>query len=106
MKTLMKFDEDLKKQFANTFIDINKWILEDITDADYKHLKRVLKESGIKNLIHYHDSYFQSDTLLLADVLENFINNSLEIYELDPAHFLSVPELARQAASKKTKVKM
>ena len=43
MKTLMKFDEDINKQFADTFIDINKWTLEDITDADNKHLKRVLK---------------------------------------------------------------
>ena len=106
MKTLMKLDEDIKKQFANTFIDINKWTLEDITDADYKHLKRVLKESGIKNLVHYHGSYFQSDTLLLAGVFENFVNKCLEIYELDPAHFLSVPELARQPASKKTKVEI
>ena len=27
--------------------------------------------------------------LLLADVLENLISNCLEIYKLDPAHFLS-----------------
>ena len=43
MKTLMKFDEDINKQFADTFIDINKSTMEDITDADNKHLKRVLK---------------------------------------------------------------
>ena len=36
----------------------------------------------------------QIDTLLLADVFENFRNNCIEIYELDPAHFLSAPKLS------------
>ena len=34
-----------------------------------------------------------SDTLLLADVFENFRNMCLEIYELDPSKFLSTPGL-------------
>ena len=38
--------------------------------------------------------------LLLADVLKNFTNKCTEIYELDPAHFLSVPGLAWQACLK------
>ena len=48
----------------------------------------------------------QSDTLLLADVFENFRSKCIEIYELDPAHFLSAPGLAWQACSKKTGVKL
>ena len=48
----------------------------------------------------------KSDTLLLADVFENFRNMSLKIYELDPAKFLSAPGLAWQAVLKKTKVKL
>ena len=47
-----------------------------------------------------------SNTLLLANVSENFRNMCLEVYELDPAIFLSDPELAWQAALKKTKVKL
>ena len=50
--------------------------------------------------------YVQSDTLLLADVFENFRNKCIEIYEFDPAHFLSAPGLAWQACLKKTKVKL
>ena len=46
--------------------------MEDITDADYAHAKRVCKDFGITNLREYHDLYVQSDTLLLADVFENF----------------------------------
>ena len=43
---------------------------------------------------------------MLADVFENFGNMCLEIYELDPAKFLSAPRLAWQAALKKTTVKL
>ena len=50
--------------------------------------------------------YVQSDTLLLADVLENFRNNCIEIYEVDPAHFLSAPGLAWQACFKKIGVEL
>ena len=50
--------------------------------------------------------YVQSDTLLLADVFENFRNMCLEICKLDPAKFVSTPGLAWQAALKKTKVRL
>ena len=50
--------------------------------------------------------YVQCDKFLLADVFENFRNNCIEIYGLDPAHFLTAPGLARQACFKKTKVKL
>ena len=48
----------------------------------------------------------QCDTFLLADVFENFRNNCIEIYKLDPVHFLSAPGLALQACLKKTKVEL
>ena len=41
------------------------------------------------------------DTLLLADVFENFRDMCLKEDELDPAHFLSLPGLARQAYLRK-----
>ena len=47
--------------------------------------------------------YVQSDTLLLADVFENFRKKCFEIYELDTAHFLSTPGLAWQAYFKKSR---
>ena len=43
---------------------------------------------------------------MLADVFENFRNKCIEIYELDPGHFLSAPGLAWQACLKKTEVKL
>ena len=41
-----------------------------------------------------------------ADVFENFRGKCIEIYELDPAHFLSATGLAWQACLKKTKLKL
>ena len=58
--------------------------IDDITDADDAHAKRVFKDFEIKTVGEYHDLYVQSDTLLLADVFENFRNICLEISELDP----------------------
>ena len=56
-----------------------------------------------KNLGERHALCIKSDTLLLADVFENFRNMCLKIYELDPAKFLSASGLACQAALKKQK---
>ena len=50
--------------------------------------------------------YVQSDTLLLADVFENFRFMCTKVYELDPAHFLSASGLAWEACLKKEKVKL
>ena len=68
--------------------------MEDITDVDYRHAKRVfngvaLKSLNNKSLGDYHHLYVQSDTLLLANAFENFRNMCIKVYERDPAHFLS-----------------
>ena len=80
--------------------------MEDITDVDYRHAKRVFKNLNNKNLGDYHDLYLQSDTLLNPDAFENFRNKCFEIYELDPAHFLSAPGLAWQTCLKKNRNKI
>ena len=48
--------------------------MEDITDTDYAHKKRVCKDFEIKNLGEHHDLYVENDILLLANVFENFRN--------------------------------
>ena len=68
--------------------------------------QKFFKDFEIKNLGEYHDLYVESDTLLLADVFENFKNMCLKIYEHDPAKFLSAPGLAWQATLQKTGVKL
>ena len=97
-KNLIKLHYHLKKIFI-----VN---LEDISDEDNAHPQKVWDVFEIKNLGEYHDLFVQSDTLLLADIFENFRNMCLNIYELDPVYFVSAPGLAWQACLKNTGVKL
>ena len=80
--------------------------MEDVTDADYTHAKRVCKDFEMKNVGEYHNLHVQSDTLLLAHVFENFRKMCLKLYELHPAKPLSGPGLAWQAVLRKAKIKL
>ena len=99
-KNLIKLDFQIKKAFSSE-LD-----LEDITDKDYEHGKKLWKIFEMKNRGEHHDLYVQCDTILLADVFENFRDKCIEIYGLDPTHFLSATGLAWQACLKKKKVKL
>ena len=79
--------------------------LEDITDEDYSHAQKVWDVFETKNVSEYHDFYVQSGTLLLVDVFKKFRETCIEIYQLDPAHFLSAPGVAWQTCLKKHKSK-
>ena len=80
--------------------------MEDIDDIDYRHGNNVFNKFKLNNLGDYHNLYVQNDTLLLADMFENFRDMCLKEYELDPAHFLSLPGLAWQACLKKTNIEL
>ena len=80
--------------------------IENIDDIDYRHGNNVFKRFKLKNLGEYHDLYIQSDTLLLADVFENFRKTCLKVYELDLTHFLSAPGLRGKHVQKKISVKL
>ena len=64
-----RFDEKLLPDEETFYSSLN---MEDITDVDYRHAKRVLKYFNNKHLGDYHDWYVQSDTLLLVDMFEHF----------------------------------
>ena len=98
MDSWKRFDEISLPDKEAVYSNLNK---EKITDVDYKHAKSVFKNLNNKTLGDYHDLFVQNDTLLLADVLENFRNKCIEIYKLDPAHFLYAPGLAWQSCLKK-----
>ena len=95
-----RFNEPSKE---SSYSNLN---MEDIDDIDYRHGNNVFNKFKLSNLGDYHDLYVQSDTLLLADVFENFRDMCFKEYELDPAHFLSLPGLAWQACLKKTNVEL
>ena len=80
--------------------------MEDIDEIDYRHGNNVLKSFKLENLGNYHDLYVKSDTLLSADVFEDFRDMCIKEYELDPAHFVSLPGLAWQVCLKKTNIEL
>ena len=53
--------------------------MEDITDFDHRHGKRVFKNLSNNHLGDYHDLYVQSDALFLGDVFENFRNMCIKV---------------------------
>ena len=59
-----KINETTLPEKENFYSDLN---MEDITDADYMHAKRVCKDFETKSLGEYHDLYLQCDTLFLVD---------------------------------------
>ena len=103
MDSWEKFDETSLPDKKAFYSNLN---LEDSSDEDYAHAQKVWGVFEIRNRGKHHDFYIQSDTLLLADVFENFRNMCLDTYGLDPVYFLSAPGLAWQACLKKTEVKL
>ena len=91
MDTWEKFDETTVPFKEDFYSELN---LEGISDEDYSHVEKVWDVFELKNRGDHHDLYVQIDTLLRADVFENFRNTCLEIYELDTVYFVSTPRLA------------
>ena len=76
-----KLDEITLPSKENFYRELN---LKGISDKEYAHTQKVWHVSEIRSRGEYHDLYIQSDTLLLADVLEKFRNECFERYEIDP----------------------
>ena len=103
MNSWEKFDETALPPKEAFYSNLN---LEDISDEDYTHAQKVWDVFEINNIGDYHDLYVQSDTLLLADVYENFRNMCFEKYQLDPTYFVPAPGLSWQACLKNIGVKL
>src|ERR1700759_2262724 len=54
----------------------------------------------------YHELYLKTDTLLLADVFQNFRQVSIFNYDLDPCHYFTFPGLSLSACLKHTGVEL
>ena len=78
MTDFEKFKEKLpcKEKFYSSLTNIK------INDKEYEHVLNVWNKFGIKTMKYYHDLYLKCDVLLLADVFQIFINNSLKNYGL------------------------
>ena len=79
---------------------------EDISDEKYEFAQRVWTTMGCQSMGEYHDLYLYQDIFLLADIFEQFRQVCLKNYQLDPAHYYTVPGFSWDAALKFTKVKL
>ena len=79
---------------------------KDISNEDYEHAKKVWNAFEMESLEDYHELYNKTDTLLLADVFENFRDICSSNYGLDPAHYYTSPGLAWDACLKITEIKL
>ena len=77
-----------------------------ITKTDYKHAWNIWNTFKMKTFKEYHELYNVTDVLLLADVFENFRENSLKTYGLDPVYYYTAPGLAWDACLKITDVEL
>ena len=97
-----RFNETLPNE-KDFYSNLN---MENIGDIDYRQDNNLFKSFKLENLGDYHDLYVKRDTLLLADVFENFRDMCIKVYELDPSHFILLPGLAWQACLKKTNIEL
>ena len=65
--------------------------------ADYAHAQNVRYTFGIRTLKEYLELYLFADVCQLADVFESYRETCITAYKLDPAYFLSAPQLAWNA---------
>ena len=79
---------------------------EDISEEEYAHAQKVWDTFRIENMGQYHDLYLKSDVLLLADVFQNFREYYINIYGLDPAHYVSLPGSSWDAMLKMTGIRL
>ena len=103
MDSFKRFEETELPSIDQFYNDLNNTA---ISESDYQHAREVFKSFKIKNLGEYHDLYLKTDVLILADVFENFRENCLKYYRLDPAHYYTSPGLAWDAMLKMTKIEL
>ncbi|XP_054260663.1 uncharacterized protein LOC128985297 [Macrosteles quadrilineatus] len=103
MDCIEKFDEAALPPKESFYNRLNK---SNIEDSDYEHACKVWESFQIKNLKEYTALYNRTDTLLLADVIENFREVCMNTYKLDPAWYYTSPGLAWDAMLKITGVSL
>ena len=95
-----RFNESKLPDKAKFYSKLN---MNEVSDKDYEHARKVWKEFEIKNMGEYHDLYLLTDTILLANVFEPFRKVCMENFGLDPGHFYTAPGLAWKACLKRQK---
>ncbi|XP_064625915.1 uncharacterized protein LOC135486749 [Lineus longissimus] len=78
----------------------------EISDEMYQRAQKVWSIMGMKSLKDYLTLYLHCDTLILAEIFENFRNVSMKNFTLDPCHFVSTPSFSFHCMLRHTGVKL
>jgi len=78
------------------------WLTDVI--SDYAHAANMWQQISIRTLGEYNDLYLKTDVLLLVDIFENFRDNCVASYGLDPAYYYTLPGFTWDAMLKHTHV--
>ena len=65
-----------------------------ISEDDYEHAKKVFDVFGCQNMLQYTEMYCKLDTFLLCIAFTHFRDEVREHFDLDCAHYISLPSLA------------
>ena len=76
------------------------------SEPDYAHAVNVWNSFRVQTLGEYSDLYLKTDVLLLADVFESFRTDCIASYDLDPAHYFTLPSFTWDAMLKYTSVRL
>ncbi|XP_031346482.1 uncharacterized protein LOC116174878 [Photinus pyralis] len=69
----------------------------------YRRAQEVWSKFNCNNLGQYVELYMKTDILLLADVFELFRSSCISTYDLDPAHYFTLPGFTWDAMLKHTR---
>ena len=92
-------------RLADTALPSREQFISKLSNAEckpenYEYAQRVWNELSCTTFGDYMRLYLLNDICILADVFETFRANSLEEYQLDPAYYMSAPQLAWSALLK------
>lgn len=100
MDSLEKFKETCLSPVKKFYSSLNN---ENIKEDEYKNAQEIWNKFEIKNLQEFTNLYNKVDTILLADVMENFRDISLKTYKLDSTWYFTTPGFAWDCMLKMTK---
>jgi len=82
----------------------SKLKMDGITDDEYEHMQQMWNRYGCQTMEDYTALYVKLNTVLLADVFEQFRRLAFQQYRLDPAHCWTLPGYTWPVALKYTGV--
>ena len=86
-------------EFADSFDEMER---QKMSDDDYRDFLKSYEVSESKTLGDFTMFYVRGDTYQLADVFENFIDVFMNLFGLDPSHYISAPHYFQDAMLKVT----